>query len=79
MNRYDRRKFLNKMYPKGSRIKLIYMEDPYALASGSKGTVEMIDDEGLIHMKWDNGSTLALVHGIDRFEKIYEKKKCYER
>jgi len=75
----DELKFLNKMYPKGSRIKLIYMNDPYALPSGIKGTVDFIDDEGQIHVKWDNGNLLALIHGVDKFEKIYEKNINYER
>ena len=70
---------LKKLYPKGCRIKLIYMNDPYALPSGLKGNVDFIDDMGQIHMKWDNGSSLALIHGVDKFEKIYERNINFER
>lgn len=62
-----------KMYPKGTRIELISMDDPYApIPSGTKGTVEFVDDMGTIHMKWDNGRTLGLVAGEDRFKVIQE-------
>lgn len=70
---------IKKIYPPGTRIKLDYMEDEFAVPRGTLGTVEHIDDEGQIHMKWDNGRTLALVYGIDKFEKINEKKTERER
>ena len=64
---------LKKMYPKGTRIELISMDDPYApIPSGTKGTVEFVDDMGTIHMKWDNGRTLGLVAGEDSFKVIQE-------
>lgn len=64
---------LKRMYPKGTRIELISMDDPYApIPSGTKGTVEFVDDMGTIHMKWDNGRTLGLVAGEDSFKVIQE-------
>jgi hypothetical protein len=60
-------------YPKGTRIQLIEMgDDPRPIPPGTKGTVEFVDDMGQIHMKWDNGRTLALVPSEDRFIKIEE-------
>ncbi len=60
-------------YPTGTRIMLISMEDPWApVPSGTRGTVEVVDDIGQIHMKWDNGRTLALVPGEDSFRKLTE-------
>lgn len=60
-----------EMYPKGTRIELISMEDPYApIEPGTQGTVEFVDDMGQIHMRWDNGRTLALVPSEDNFKKI---------
>ena len=41
--------------------------------------MDYIDDEGQIHMKWDNGMILPLVYGTDKFEKIIEKNKDKER
>ncbi len=58
-------------YPPGTRIELIRMDDPYApVPSGTRGTVESIDDIGQIFMNWDNGRTLPLVPGEDSFRKI---------
>ena len=69
----DKVKMYKEMYPKGTRIELISMEDPFApIESGTKGTVVLVDDMGQIHMKWDNGRTLALVPGEDSFRKIEE-------
>lgn len=58
-------------YPPGTRIELIAMNDPYdPVPSGTRGTVEHVDDEGQLHMKWDNGRTLAAVPGVDSFRKL---------
>lgn len=55
----------------GTRIRLIWMDDPFApIESGTEGTVRFVDDMGQIHMKWDNGRTLALVPGEDAYEVI---------
>ena len=60
-------------YPPGTRIKLLSMNDPFApVPAGALGTVEHVDDAGTIHMKWDNGRTLALVPQEDSFRKIEE-------
>ena len=48
-----------KMYPVGTRIRLIHMDDPYSpVPDGMTGTVAFVDDIGTLHMKWDNGRTL---------------------
>jgi hypothetical protein len=58
-------KQLREHYKKGTRVQLEYMDDPQAPPVGTKGTVEMVDDIGSIHVHWDNGSGLALVYGQD--------------
>ena len=64
-------KMYKEMYPKGTRIELIYMNDPFApVPDGTKGTVEFVDDMGQLHMKWDNGRTLGLIPNVDSFRKI---------
>ena len=58
-------------YPPGTRVMLLSMEDPWApVHPGTRGTVEVVDDIGQIHMKWDNGRSLALVPGEDSFRKL---------
>lgn len=58
------------MYPAGTRIKLVEMDDVQAPPVGILGTVQFVDDAGNIIMRWDNGSGLSLLEGIDRFEKV---------
>lgn len=64
-------KFMREQYPPGTRIRLTEMRDPYApVPPGTEGAVDYIDDECQFHMKWDNGCTLALIPGVDRFSII---------
>ncbi len=38
---------IKEQYPAGTRIELIYMEDPYGpIEAGTQGTVESVDDVG---------------------------------
>ena len=61
-------KFIKEQYPPGTRIRLNSMSDPYApIAPGTEGIVDLVDDAGSIHMKWDNGRTLAIIPGEDSF------------
>lgn len=59
-----------KMYPKGTRIELILMDDKQAPPPGTCGTVAFIDNAGTVHMIWDTGSTLGLIPDEDEFEVI---------
>jgi hypothetical protein len=55
----------------GKRVRLILMQDPYTtLKPGDLGIVTSIDGFGSIHVQWDNGSTLALIPGVDKWELI---------
>ena len=61
-------KFIKEQYPPGTRIRLGSMSDPYApVTPGTEGIVDVVDDDGQLHMKWDNGRTLALIPGEDSF------------
>lgn len=65
---------LKAAYPAGTRIRLIHMDDPYApVQDGMIGSVVAVDDAGNIHMKWDNGRTLAICPEVDSFAKVGDK------
>ena len=62
---------VQKMYPAGTRVELIQMDDPYArLKPGDKGTVRFVDDTATVFVDWDCGSGLGIVYGIDQIRKI---------
>ena len=64
-----------RLYPPGTRLELQAMNDPYAPAEpGTRGTVVCVDDIGQIHMKWDNGRSLALVPGEDSFQVVTQEE-----
>lgn len=73
---YEQVKLMRKHYKEGSRVKLIFMDDPYThLSYGDKGTVTHVDDIGQIHVNWDSGSSLALNFEEDNFITIDEEEK----
>ena len=54
-------------YPKGTRVELVFMDDPYSrLKPGDRGTVEFVDDIATVHVKWDCGSGLGVAYGADK-------------
>lgn len=73
MNDIDVNK-LREQYKPGTRIRLTYMEGEDRMYNGLKGTVRMVDDAGQIHMKWDNGSSLAINTEYDIFEVIDDRQ-----
>jgi hypothetical protein len=67
---------IKSMYPKGTRIQLIHMSDPWhPVEPGTKGTVRLVDDMGTIHVNWDNGRSLGLIVGEDSFEVLKGEAK----
>lgn len=71
LNRYELN-HIKSTYSKGSRVRLIDdIDDPHSkLKAGDEGVITHIDDIGTLHMKWDNGSSLGLIVGLDKFEII---------
>ncbi len=62
---------IKTLYPVGTRVELISMNDRYArLQKGEKGTVLIIDDLGTVHVEWDCGSLLGVVLEEDRIKKL---------
>lgn len=57
---------LREQYPRGCRVDLVRMNDPYSrLKPGDKGAVDFVDDAGTIFCSWDCGSALGVVYGED--------------
>jgi len=63
-------KSLREQYPAGTKVELVEMNDPYRhMPKGLKGVVQHVDDAGGIHIRWENGSSLAAIHGFDIIRK----------
>lgn len=68
---------------KGKRIRCIEMRpdpntgkpDPNPIKSGEEGTINYVDDMGTIQISWDNGRTLGMIYGFDRYTIIHELDK----
>ncbi|MGL4791260.1 MAG: DUF4314 domain-containing protein [Anaerotignaceae bacterium] len=74
MNNFPSREIVEqvkKQFPKGTRVELIQMNDPYSrLKTGDQGTVNKVDSIGTVFVNWDCGSGLGLVYGEDLYKKI---------
>lgn len=56
---------IRRLYPVGSRVELVKMDDPQAPPVGTKGTVRGVDDIGSVMVTWDNGCGLSVAYGAD--------------
>ncbi len=66
---------LKQMYPQGTRIQLDYMgPDAHPIPPGTKGTVDVVDDIGTIHCRFDNGRYFGIIPDTDRFHMIHERE-----
>ena len=66
---------IRERYPKGTEIILEEMKGESRMPKGLKGIVDHVDDIGQIHVKWENGLTLALIPNEDRYKKLTEERK----
>ena len=63
---------LQRQYPRGTKVELLGMDDPQAPPTGTMGEVMGVDDAGQLLVRWETGSSLSLISGIDSF-RIAEK------
>lgn len=70
---------LRTHYTTGSRVRLIWMNDPYRpdLKAGAMGTVIGVDDAGNILVNWDCGSSLSVLYGVDSYT-VVEGRKTHD-
>lgn len=59
---------LREQYKKGTKVRLISMDDIQAPPPGTLGEVFGVDDAGSVMVRWETGSHLSLIPGEDRFE-----------
>ena len=74
---YNRRRIesIKQRYPEGTRICVDSMgDDPRPIESGTKGTVDWVDDIGTVHCNFDNGRRLGLIVGEDSFHVIQQEE-----
>lgn len=62
-------KRLKEIYPNGTRVELVQMDDIGAPPIGTLGTVLGVDDIGSIMVSWDNGSSLNVIYKVDKIKK----------
>ena len=55
-------------YLKGKRVRMIHMEDVDPIQPGQCGVVQFVDDLNQLHVKWDDGRTLAIIPEKDYYE-----------
>ena len=65
---------LRRMYPKGTMVQLLSMEDTQAPPPGTLGEVQGVADAGQILMHWRTGSSLNLLPGVDSFRILREEE-----
>ena len=77
---YEQAKFIRQDYQPGTKVVLDEkMEDPYCeMPAGLTGIVDSVDDLGQIHCHWENGSSLALIPGVDHFHRDMTQEPVLE-
>lgn len=66
---------IKKEYTEGTKVILLNMEGESQMPRGLKGEVMLVDDAGQIHVRWENGSSLALNVEVDTFHKVEPEEK----
>lgn len=62
---------VRQQYPIGCRVELVLMDDPYSkIAPGEQGVVRLVDDSGTVFVRWNCGSGLGAVYGIDVIRRL---------
>ena len=78
MHKISNEEWLRRQFPEGTRVELVGMDDPEAPPIGTRGTVVGVDDIGSILMRWDTGSSLNVIWGVDVIRKVCPKcNKAY--
>ena len=58
---------LREQHPHWTKVELLSMDDPQAPPTGTRGEVLGVDDAGQLLVRWETGSSLSLIPGVDSF------------
>lgn len=61
---------LRVIYPVGTEVELVEMNDPQAPPVGEHGVVKGVDDAGTIMVSWNCGSSLGVLYDEDVIRKV---------
>ena len=61
---------LKEKYPVGTKIRLLAMDDIQAPPIGTEGVVYGVDGMGSLLVRWETGSHLSVLFGVDQVEEI---------
>ena len=67
---------LRERYPRGTKVELLAMDDPQAPPVGTLGEILGVDDAAQLLVRWETGSSLSIIFGVDRFEIVQEGGKA---
>ena len=67
---------LQRQYPRGTKVELLGMDDPQAPPTGTRGEVMGVDDAGQLLVRWETGSSLSLIPGVDSFRIVQKGGKA---
>ena len=66
---------LQRQYQRGTKVELLGMDDPQAPPTGTMGEILGVDDAGQLLVRWETGSSLSLIPGVDFFRIVQKGGK----
>ena len=61
---------VRRVYPSGTSVSLVRMDDPQTPPPGTIGKVIGVDDTASLLVEWQTGSWLNVLYGIDQVKKL---------
>ena len=66
---------IKNIYTPGTRIFLLSKSTKPTLPRTSKGRVIEVDDDGMLHVDWNNGMQTTLNSRMDKFYRLSEEQR----
>lgn len=65
--------YLKERYPAGTRVGILFQQGDFTPEKGTTGVVNSVDNEGNIHIIWDNGDERQIVQDTKILEVISDE------